>query len=553
MSTSAIHDGMTDRQLSIDDNIAHSIDYDKGSYNNDVSTPTSINNDEHILSNGIVDRHDGEVLDNFDVELVGEAQQSYRVYWQRWLMLATFCALSCSNGMAWLTYASVSSYAVAYYNVSPLSINMMAVIYEVVYVACALFAGRITQKLGLRNGMWIGAALNAAGAIIRVLPWPFVDPRSVQSTSYGLAVFGQLCCGSAQLFTLATPVLIAENWFPASERVTATGLGALSNQIGLVLAFATQLIVLPTDYSYDPYEAPIQYYIITHGVIMLIASLSVFLFFRAHPPTPPSPSADKSSSAAEIAADEFDLLNVVGKCLVNWNLWLLLLAFGAAQGTSYAVATLIVSFMGDQNYTTQESNIAGLLLTVGGVISPLVFGFLADKTRRYKLLICIAMFSTTIFSIFMPLIDFLPHNTAIVQLFAFLLGFCIAAILPLALDVSVEVTYPLPPAVTSTLCMIASNGAGVLLTFLIPQIQLMQSDLFAGWFVVVYMGVSSLLFLPFNAKSRRLELETETLIQRAAALSTQRNRQLSLAKSGDLVMVEKNDSTQITESIDKTL
>lgn len=87
----------------------------------------------------------------------------------------------------------------------------------------------------------MGAGLNAAGAIIRVLPWPFIDPRSNQEASYALAVIGQLCCGSAQLFTLATPVLIAENWFPPRERVTATGLGALSNQVGLSFAFATQL------------------------------------------------------------------------------------------------------------------------------------------------------------------------------------------------------------------------------------------------------------------------------------------------------------------------
>lgn len=76
----------------------------------------------------------------------------YKVYWQRWLMLGTFCALSCSNGMAWLTYATVATYAMAYYNVDALAINMMAVIYEIIYVALALFAGRMTQKLGLRNG-----------------------------------------------------------------------------------------------------------------------------------------------------------------------------------------------------------------------------------------------------------------------------------------------------------------------------------------------------------------------------------------------------------------
>lgn len=244
---------------------------------------------------------------------------------------------------------------------------------------------------------------------------------------------------------------------------------------------------------------------------MLIASISVFVFFRAKPPTPPSISAEDLN---KVDAEDYDLLYVIGQCAKNYNLWLLLLAFGAAQGTSYAVATLLNSFMTAQEYDNQEISVAGVLLTVGGVASPAIFGWLSDRTRRYKLLMVIAMVTTTIFSVFIPLIEFLPHNAGVVQLFAFLLGFCIAAILPLALDVSVEVTYPLPPAVTSTLCMIASNGAGVILTFVIPEIQLDTSNLFAGWVVVIYMGVSTLLFLPFNAKSKRLEAEKLGLEQR---------------------------------------
>lgn len=451
--------------------------------------------------------HPNPIYSEVTAEMAAAA--GYKVYWQRWLMLFTFCMLSMSNGMAWLTYATNAN-AAAYYNVTYLQINMMAVIYEIIYVALSLFAGRMTQKLGLRGGMFAGAALNMAGAIIRVLPWPFINPVDNQSLSYGLAVFGQICCGSAQLFTLATPVLIADNWFPAHERVTATGIGALSNQVGLALAFATAQIVLPGDYSADPVSTPLVNYIICHGVIMVLASLSVFIFFRSKPPTPPSLSQD----VTVVTEEDYDLLHVLRSCLTNFNLWLLLLAFGAAQGTSYAVATLLNSFMTDQSYAYQDINVAGVVLTIGGVLSPALFGYLADKTRAYKALILASMISTTIFSITMPLIDFLPHNAAVIQLFAFLLGFCMASIIPLALDVSVEVTYPLPPAVTSTLCMIASNGAGLILTFVLPEIQLLQSDLFAGWTIVVYMGVSTLLFLPFNARSHRLDTEARALVTR---------------------------------------
>jgi len=152
------------------------------------------------------------------------------------------------------------------------------------------------------------------------------------------------------------------------------------------------------------------------------------------------------------------------------------------------------------------------------------------------LLVLIAMFSTTAFTVFIPMIEFLPNNqgysAGVIQLFAFLLGFCIAAILPLALDVSVEVTYPLPPAVTSTLCMIASNGAGVILTFTIPEIQKDTSNLFAGWTVVVYMFISSLFFLPFNATSKRLQLEEREIEEKAKQLAVEKRQSIDSLHQG---------------------
>lgn len=86
-----------------------------------------------------------------EAELTAEASAVYVVYWQRWLMIFVFGLLSMSNNMAFLTYATNANTGV-YYNASPFQINMLAVIYEIVYVFGSLFAGRWTEKIGLAKG-----------------------------------------------------------------------------------------------------------------------------------------------------------------------------------------------------------------------------------------------------------------------------------------------------------------------------------------------------------------------------------------------------------------
>jgi len=84
--------------------------------------------------------------------------------------------------------------------------------------------------------MLLGSCLNFIGALVRVFPYPFVSDAS-GSTGYTFAFIGQFILSVSQCFILATPSIIAQRWYPPSERVRATSIGALFNQVKICLGF----------------------------------------------------------------------------------------------------------------------------------------------------------------------------------------------------------------------------------------------------------------------------------------------------------------------------
>jgi len=54
---------------------------------------------------------------------------------------------------------------------------------------------------------------------------------------YGIVFTGQALAAAAQAFIYQAPPLLASNWFPPTERTTATSIGSLANQLGIAISF----------------------------------------------------------------------------------------------------------------------------------------------------------------------------------------------------------------------------------------------------------------------------------------------------------------------------
>ena len=70
--------------------------------------------------------------------------------------------------------------------------------------------------------IWVGAWLNAIGAIVRYL--------SRFGRSYPIVIVGQILCAAAQPFILFAPTKLASFWFPDDQRALATMLSTMGTK-----------------------------------------------------------------------------------------------------------------------------------------------------------------------------------------------------------------------------------------------------------------------------------------------------------------------------------
>ena len=198
-----------------------------------------------------------------------------KTYGYRWVVLLAFMAVIFVNQILWITFASITGPAAAFYGVSDLAIGLLSLSFMVVYIFVSIPASWVIDTYGFRVGVGIGAVLTGVFGLM----------RGVLSESYTTVLIAQIGIAVAQPFLLNAITKVAARWFPIQERATASGMGTLAMYAGQVVALAlTPFLVLGTS---------IPTMLLVYGVVA-VAGAAVFLIFaKEHPPRPPRQMATR--------------------------------------------------------------------------------------------------------------------------------------------------------------------------------------------------------------------------------------------------------------------
>lgn len=152
--------------------------------------------------------------------------QKFVLYPRRWIVLASFFLLSMSNSWMWITWSPLAEKAARFWDVSIDAVDGLSAVYMYIYVPFSFVSLHlVVHRLGLRGGLLASSILNGIGAIV----------RCACVASYRWVYLGTVIAALAQTFTLSAPPLLSANWFPDSERATATSIGVLANQLGITI------------------------------------------------------------------------------------------------------------------------------------------------------------------------------------------------------------------------------------------------------------------------------------------------------------------------------
>ena len=455
----------------------------------------------------------------------------YTLYTRRWFVLASFSVLSTSSAWIWITWSPIASLVASYWKVTLGDVDALSGIYLYIYTPCSFVSlYLVTNLLGLKRGLLLGAAFNVAGAWVR---YAYLD-------RYRMVYFGTVLCAIAQTFTLATPPLIAGSWFGATERATATALGVLANQFGTALGLGVTAAVSFSRLGEQTEDESINiqqeildtnklenYMAIQLGVSVL-AFVLVYLFGGDRPPTPPSIAAsvmhysnqgsstmpsqhnnihsnaeNTSESTALITSTEQDLeanssgsrpssqppayLESIQLVFASANNRMYVLVFGMTVGIFYAIPTFL-SQLTPMTWSARWNGWLGVLYQFTGVVGSFNSGILVDTTQQHRRvsiwLLCLAFVSLIVFYGALSMEDltiddhdehgwtWLGGSGLVIGIMG--TGMCLAAWNTVGIELGTGLVYPVDEAVVSSILESSAELFGFIWIMLGGE--LMESD-----------------------------------------------------------------------------
>ena len=387
-------------------------------------------------------------------------ETSFKVYGYRWVVLLAFMLVVAINQLAWLSFASITSDAAEYYEVSDLSIGLLSMSFMIVYIFVCIPASWAIDTYGIRVGVGIGAALTGVFGLM----------RGLVAENYALVLVAQIGIAIGQPFINNAVTKVAARWFPLGERATASGLGTLAMYVGM----AAGLVLTPI--LFDRFEIPGM--LIAYGIVAMVAAVVFFVVVKEHPPTPPCPPDREERTLV------FDGLK---QTLRKMDFVLLMVVFFVGLGMFNAVTTWIEDVVEPRGFTSTQAGLTGGLMIVGGVIGALIVPILSDRVRRRVPFIIVAIAGATLGLVGVTFAE----SYWLLLASAFVMGFGLLSAGPVGFQYGAEVAYPAPEGTSNGLLLLMGQISGI--AFIFAMDGLKNSD--TGSMTVPLIGLIVLMAL----------------------------------------------------------
>jgi len=274
-----------------------------------------------------------------------------------------------------------------------------------------------------------------------------------------LLFLGQILAACGQPFLLNAPAKMATMWFTVEGRATADMFGTIGNIIGVGIASALSgtMANIPDSISTDIRASSFPFMLAIYAGIATFALLAAILLTVEYPPSPPSASASEKATPFRKG-----LTMIVG----NRAYIVVLITFGIGLGIFNTITTILDQIVKQLGYGEGDASLfLGVLVGVG-LVSAGITGPILDTYHKYKECYMFAFILATISFVWftlIALIDSHPYGMIIPPLA--LLGVAAFIILPTALELSVELSYPVSASTSVGFLWMAGQVVGIISLF----------------------------------------------------------------------------------------
>ncbi|CZT40813.1 related to permease of the major facilitator superfamily [Rhynchosporium secalis] len=364
-----------------------------------------------------------------DDNTIASSETVFKVYKRRWFGLVQLVLLNIIVSWDWLTFSANSTTAAEYYNVKSSSINWISTAFLFSFVVASPVVVYTLHRGGPKTAIIIASVLLLVGNWIR-----YGATKAGKHGNFGGLMFGQILIGLSQPFVLSAPTRYSDLWFTNQGRVGATALMSLANPLGGALA---QLI----GPAWVSKASDIPSLVLYVSIIATAATIPSF-FITAKPPTP------SSHSGTQLKHQLRPSLQFLLTCP---EFYMIMIPYAVYVGLFNSISSLINQMLQPYSFTEDEAGIGGALLIVVGLVTSAITSPIIDRTKSYLLAIKICV---PIIAIMYLAFIWAPQTRAIVGPYVILsiLGAASFGLVPIVLEFLIEVTHPVAPEVTSTIC-----------------------------------------------------------------------------------------------------
>ncbi|KAF8293335.1 MFS transporter [Trypanosoma cruzi] len=450
----------------------------------------------------------------------------------RYLVGITFCLLSISNAMQWITFGAIVDEVRLYFNMSSVQVNHLATTYVIAYVSIVFLSCKLYELTGLKVGIVIAAAANTIGSslkLVAVYAWPNMT----------LLYMAQVLNSITEVLTIATPPLIANRWFPEGQRMIANTVLSSALNLGCGVGVLVPTFFVTPEKQERKHFANLFWFQFSLCACVLLMAIffvpsrprymasyaaarqqrgeekrlkAVRDIFKGHigqsdgeleqheheqqqdseqPPPQQQQHQGPEEEGDTYLTDENDeqevqpinvfstIMDSLRMLKKNPSFAFLMIASAAELGLIWAVATVLPQCLSPFGVSEVESGwISFLNLVFGTIVAPF-FTHFVERKRQYKtVLVFIAMLLTINMSIFVFMLVFGPsphENRKYYVVAAFILwggvaGLCQNFIMPLMFEFVIELTFPMAESTSAPTLMWAACLSNLILTVVFGEV-----------------------------------------------------------------------------------
>jgi MFS family permease len=380
---------------------------------------------------------------------------------RRWAVLAVYMLVTLGIELQWVAFAPMSRAVERFYagQLTPgsfLDVNLLAMLYLIVFLVGCLPASYVIDTYGIRVGVGAGATLAAAGGVL----------KGLLASSFLAVLGGQLLLAIAQPFVLNAATAVAARWFPLRERGLANGLAALAQYLGIALAMVLGPLVVVGDPSSPRYGQGVATLLLAYGVVNAGAAvLGLFLV----PERPAVPVEGGASEASDLDRERLGFSAGMRSLLANRDYRILLLLFLAGLGIFNALSSMVDEVAAHIGVSDSDGLIGASLLG-GGILGALVLPAASDALRKRRpfLVLCMAGMIPGVAGLTFAgaLAGSAAGAYTVAKIAAGVLGFFVMSAGPIGFQYAAEIGRPAPESTSQGLLLLVGQASGI--AFLIP-------------------------------------------------------------------------------------